>query len=70
MAVTLPAEVVQELGLEKGMTVDVAVHPRSGAVTIRPGVKLLDRGQVSEDFERAVDDLLERRAELYRRLAR
>lgn len=70
LAVTLPAEVVQELGLEKGMTVDVSVHPRTGAVTIRPGAKLVAGGRVTADFDRAVDDLLDRRAELYRRLAR
>jgi antitoxin component of MazEF toxin-antitoxin module len=70
LAVTLPAEVVEEFGLEKGMAVDVTVHPRTGAVTIRPGVKLVGRGRVTKDFARAVDDLLDRRAELYRRLAR
>ena len=70
LAVTLPAEVVQELGLEKGMSVDVSVHPRTGAVTIRAGMKLVQNGRVTRDFDRAVDDLLDRRAELYRRLAR
>lgn len=29
LAVTLPAEVVQEFKLEKGMTVDVSVHPQT-----------------------------------------
>ncbi len=67
---TLPAEVVQEFGLEKGMAVEMSVHPRTGAVTIRPGVKYVEDGEVTEDFDRAVDDLLDRRADLYRRLAR
>ena len=70
LAVTLPAEVVQEFGLEKGMSVEVSVHPRSGAVTVRPGVKYVEDGEVTESFDRAVDDLLERRSDLYRRLAR
>ena len=35
LAVTLPAEVVQQFHLEKGMVVDVSVHPRTGAVIIR-----------------------------------
>ncbi len=69
LAVTLPAEVVQEFGLEKGMSVDLSVHPQTGAVTIRPGTKYVEDGQVTERFDRAVDELLERRAELYRRLA-
>jgi antitoxin component of MazEF toxin-antitoxin module len=39
LAVTLPSEVVKEFKLKKGHTVDVSVHPQSGAVTIRPGIK-------------------------------
>lgn len=70
LAVTLPAEVVQDFGLEKGMSVEVSVHPRSGAVTIRPGVRYAQDGEVTEAFDRAVDDLLDRRSELYRRLAK
>jgi antitoxin component of MazEF toxin-antitoxin module len=70
LAVTLPAEVVQELRLEKGMSVDVSVHPTSGAVIVRPGVKYVEEGAVTGAFERAAEDLLARRAELYRRLAK
>lgn len=70
LAVTLPAEVVRDFGLEKGMSVEVTVHPRTGAVTIRPGVRYAEDGKVTERFDRAIDDLLERRSELYRRLAK
>lgn len=70
LAVTLPAEVVKEFGLEKGMSVELTVHPRTGAVTIRPGVRYAEEGRVTERFDRAIDDLLERRSELYRRLAK
>lgn len=70
LAVTLPAEVVNEFGLEKGMSVDVTVHPRTGAVTIRPGVRYAEDGKVTDRFDRAIDDLLERRSGLYRRLAK
>ena len=45
LAVTLPAEVVEAFGLKKGQEVDVAVHPSTGAVVIRPGAKLLRGGQ-------------------------
>ena len=69
LAVTLPADVVQEFGLKKGMSVDVSVHPQTGAVTVRAGVRHFEDGQVTERFDRALDDLLERRAEVYRRLA-
>jgi len=70
LAVTIPAEVVREFGLEKGMSVAVSVHPKTGAVTIRPGVRQVEDGEVTERFDRAIDVLLERRAELYRRLAK
>ncbi len=70
LAVTLPAEVVNAFGLEKGMSVDVTVHPKTGAVTIRPGVRFAEDGKVTERFDRAIDDLLDRRSELYRRLAK
>ena len=70
LAVTLPAGVVKDFGLEKGMSVDVSVHPRTGAVTIRPGVRHAEDGEVTERFDRAIDDLLERRSALYRRLAK
>lgn len=70
LAVTLPADVVKEFRLEKGMSVEMTVHPKTGAVTIRPGVRYAEDGKVTERFDRAIDDLLERRSELYRRLAK
>jgi antitoxin component of MazEF toxin-antitoxin module len=69
LAVTLPAEVVREFKLEKGMTVDVSVHPQTGAVTVRPGVKYFEDGKVTARFRDLVDELLARRAKLYRDLA-
>jgi antitoxin component of MazEF toxin-antitoxin module len=70
LAVTLPSEVVREFELKKGMTVEVSVHPQTGAVTIRPGVRMLENGKVTKRFDRLADDLLERRAGLYRELAK
>jgi len=70
LAVTLPAEVVQEFELEKGMTVDVTVQPQSGAVTIRPGVRSFEGGKVTGRFEKLAEDLLLRRKDLYEKLAK
>jgi phosphate uptake regulator len=70
LAVTLPAEVVKEFGLEKGAEVDVSVHPQTGAVTIRPGVVFFDDGRVTERFRGLARDLLDRRAKAYRELAK
>ncbi len=70
LAVTLPVEVVQDHKLKKGMTVDVSVHPRTGAVTIRPGARYFEGGKATRRFEDLADELIERRARLYRELAK
>jgi antitoxin component of MazEF toxin-antitoxin module len=70
LAVTLPRDVVRELELEKGMTVDVSVHPQTGAVIVRPGVRYLEGGRVTKRFDAVAEDLLEKRRKLYRELAR
>jgi antitoxin component of MazEF toxin-antitoxin module len=70
LAVTLPAEVVQDLKLKKGMSVDVSVHPQTGAVTIRAGVRQFERGKVTKRFEDLASELRERRSKLYRALAK
>jgi len=70
LAVTLPAEVVHEFKLQPGQTVDVSVHPVTGAVTVRPGVKYFEDGKVTKRFDRLVEDLLRRREKLYRELAK
>ena len=57
LAVTLPAELIHEFKLKKGMSVDVAVHPNTGAVTIRPGVRRFEDGKVSKRFLRLEEDI-------------
>jgi len=70
LAVTLPAEVVKEFKLRKGAEVDVSVHPQTGAVTVRPGVRYFEDGEVTLRFRKLAQELLERRARVYRELAR
>ena len=70
LAVTIPSEVVKEFKLKKGQKVDVSVHPQSGAVTIRPGIKYFENGKVTKRFEAMVGKLLEKRKKVYRALAR
>ena len=70
LAVTIPNEVVAEFGLEKGMTVDVSVHPQTGAVIVRPGVRHFEEGKTTKRFESLAKGLLEKRAKLYRELAK
>lgn len=70
LAVTLPVEVVREFKLKKGAEVDVSVHPQTGAVTIRPGVRHFEEGRVTSRLKQVAEDLLERRAGVYRELAK
>jgi len=69
LAVTLPAEVVREFKLSKGAEVEVSVHPLTGAVTIRPGVRYFEDGKVTPRFQKHAAAALERYAEAFRRLA-
>lgn len=70
LAVTLPAEVVQEFQLKKGMAVDLSVHPRTGAVTIRPGVRYVEGGKVTARFRRLAKELADLYDESFRELAK
>ena len=70
LAVTLPVEVVKEFKLKKGAEVEVAVHPRTGAVTIIPGVRYFEDGKVTERFRRLAKEIMDRRAEVFRELAK
>ncbi|HVT61506.1 MAG TPA: AbrB/MazE/SpoVT family DNA-binding domain-containing protein [Thermoanaerobaculia bacterium] len=70
LAVTLPAEVVQEFELKKGMAVEVSVHPQTGAVTIRPGVRYFEGGKVTKRFRRLAGELAEQYDESFRELAK
>lgn len=70
LAVTLPREVVDEFKLKKGDEVEVSVHPQTGVITIRPGVLYFEGGKVTKRFQTLADELLKRRKEVYRELAK
>jgi antitoxin component of MazEF toxin-antitoxin module len=70
LAVTLPVEVVREFKLKRGAEVDVSVHPQTGAVTIRPGVRYFEDGKVTPRFKKLAEATLERYAEAFRELAK
>ena len=70
LAVTLPAEVVEAFGLKKGQDVDVAVHPGTGAVVIRPGVRYIEDGKVTKRFRALADSALARYEKAFEELAK
>ena len=69
LAVTLPAEVVKAFKLQKGQTVEVSVHPTTGAVTIRPGVIEFDAGETTDRFRRAAEGVRRDYDGAFRKLA-
>jgi hypothetical protein len=66
----LPAELIHELKLEKGMSVDVSVHPQTGAVTIRPGVRHFEDGKVTKRFLRQMEEIGDAYGETFEELAK
>jgi antitoxin component of MazEF toxin-antitoxin module len=70
LAVTLPVEVVREFKLKKGTEVDVSVHPQTGAVTIRLGVRYLEDGKLTRRFGKLAEAVVERYSESFRDLAK
>jgi len=70
LAVTLPVEVVREFKLKKGAEVDVSVHPQTGAVTIRPGVRYFEEGKVTRLFGKLAEVVVDRYTESFRDLAK
>ena len=70
LAVTLPAEVVQEFKLKKGQLVDVSVHPTTRAVTILPGVRYIDDGKVTKRFRKRIEEVGRRFERAFEELAK
>jgi putative addiction module antidote len=70
LAVTLPRDVVEQFKLKKGDEVDVSVHPQSGAIVIRTGVRYLEGGKVTKRFTDASRRILAKYDEAFRELAK
>jgi antitoxin component of MazEF toxin-antitoxin module len=70
LAVTLPADAVKEQKLKAGQAVDVSVHPTTGAIVIRAGVRYFEDGKVTKRFREMAEALMKRRQAVYRELAK
>jgi antitoxin component of MazEF toxin-antitoxin module len=70
LAVTLPREIVTEFQLRPGDEVDVSVHPQTGAIIIRAGVRFFEDGQVTKRFKDASRRVLERYDKAFAELAK
>jgi len=69
LAVTLPSEVVKEFKLKKGQGVELSVHPSTGAVTVRPGVKFFEDGRVSKRFRKVSEEIRRKYDRAFKKLA-
>jgi antitoxin component of MazEF toxin-antitoxin module len=70
LAVTLPADVVQDFKLEKGQVVDVSLHPTSGTLMVRLGVKYIDDGKVTKRFRKRIEEVGRRYEKAFEELAK
>ena len=70
LAVTLPAEIVKEFKLKKGMSVEVSIHPQTRAVTIRPGVRMFEDGKVTKRFETLSEAIMNKYEDAFAELAK
>lgn len=70
LAVTLPADVVEQFGLRKGDEVDVTVHPRTGAIVVRTGIVYAEGGKTTRRFRERARALMAQYDDAFRELAR
>ena len=70
LAVTLPSDVVAEFKLKKGDPVEVSVHPQSGAIIIRTGIRHLEGGRVTKRFTEASTRAIDKYDAAFRELAK
>lgn len=69
LAVTLPKDIVDRLGLKKGDEVEVTAHPLNGTIVVRPPVQYFEDGKVTKRFKAVADKVLRRYDAAFRKLA-
>ena len=70
LAVTLPHEIVEQFKLKAGDDVEVAVHPQTGAIIVRPGIVYFEGGKVTKRFKEASRKVLEKYDKAFEKLAK
>ena len=70
LAVTLPKEVVDQFKLKAGDSVEVAVHPQTGVITVRPGVLFFEGGKVTPRFKEKSAEIMRRYHKTFERLSK
>ena len=70
LAVTLPKEVVEQFKLKKGDSVDVSVHPQTGAIVVRTGVRYIEGGKVTARLKGRAQKVLAKYDKAFEELAK
>lgn len=70
LAVTLPRDVVQQFKLKKGDEVEVSVHPQTGAIMVRTGIKYVEDGKVTRRFTESSKRIMAKYAAVFKELAK
>lgn len=70
LAVTLPKEVVDQFKLKKGDEVEVSVHPQTGAIIVRTGVRYIEGGKVTKRFTDRAQKVLAKYDKAFEALAK
>ena len=70
LAVTLPKEVVEQFKLKKGDQVEVSVHPQTGAIVVRTGVRYIEGGKVTTRFSARAQKVLAKYDKAFEELAK
>jgi antitoxin component of MazEF toxin-antitoxin module len=69
LAVTLPKDLVDRLGLKKGDEVEVSAHPLNGTIVIRPPIREFEDGRVTKRFAELSKSVIRRYDKAFRKLA-
>jgi antitoxin MazE len=69
LAVTLPKDIVDRLGLKKGDEVEVTAHPINGTIVVRPPVRYFEDGKVTPRFKALAKSVVRRYDKAFRKLA-
>ena len=70
LAVTLPKAVVEQFKLKRGDSVDVSVHPQTGAIVVRTGVRYVEGGKVTARLNARAKKVLARYDKAFEELAK
>jgi putative addiction module antidote len=70
LAVTLPKDVVDRFKLKKGDEVEVSVHPQTGAIIVRTGVRYIEGGKVTKRFNQRAQKVLAQYDKAFEELAK